>query len=188
MGAEPDVEAAIADARECWEKYQECAESEGAERIRYYELCQCAERVVTSRIPFDPRDINTQVLLIAGYTGDPQADTLLRKLAYEAGVRGEVPAPLMYYVCFGESKKGKRRPARKTLYRDGLLAAIVHRIVERGFKPTRRRLKKGKGHSACSIVAKATKHDEPVVEKAWGKFGKWPEIASAPWSEELSRE
>ncbi|GAF71038.1 unnamed protein product, partial [marine sediment metagenome] len=136
----------------------------------------------------DWRDINTRVLLLAAYNGDAIADELLRKAAYWLGVRGPVPAPLMYYVCLGKSKKGKRRPAKKTFYRDALLAAIVHRIVARGFKPTRRRLKKGKGHSACSIVAEATKHEAPVVEKAWEKFGKWPKIARFPLSEELSRE
>jgi hypothetical protein len=179
-----DVEAAIADARQCWETYRQYAEPDGAKGVRAIEL------IATLRdATGDWRDINTRVLLLAAYNGDVIADELLRKAAYWLGVRGPVPAPLMYYVCLGKSKKGKRRPAKKTFYRNVLLAAIVHRIVvEHGFKPTRRRLKKQKGHSACSIVAKATKHDEPVVEKAWEKFGKWPEIASAPLSEELSRE
>jgi hypothetical protein len=178
-----DVEAAIADARECWETYRQYAESDGAKVVHAKELTDSLREAT-----WDWRDVNTRVLLLAAYNGDAAADVLLREAAYYLGVRGPVPAPLMYYVCYGESKKGKRRPARKTLYRDILLAAIVHRIVERGFRRTRRRLKKQKGHSACSIVAKATKHDEPVVEKAWEKFGKWPEIASAPLSEELSRE
>ena len=178
-----DVEAAIADARECWEKHSQVTESGGAAVVHEVEL-----RSRLRDATWDPRDIQTQLLLGAAYNGDPIADELLRKAVYWFGVRGPVPAPLMYYVCFGESKKGKRRPAKKTQYRDLLLAAIVHRIVERGFKPTRRRLKKKEGHSACSIVAKATKHDEPVVEKAWQKFGKLPEIASGSLSEELSPE
>jgi hypothetical protein len=178
-----DVEAAITDARAWWEKYHQYGEDDGAKVVRFHELKEALLKATG-----DWHDINTRVLLFAAYNGDPIADELLRKAVYWFGVRGPVPAPLMYYVCFGESKKGKRRSAEKIQYRGFLLAAIVHRIVERGFKPTRRRLKKKEGHSACSIAAEATKHSETVVEKAWQKFGKLPEIAGGSLSEELSRE
>ena len=187
MGAEPDVEAAIADARECWEKCRPYTKPSGAKTVRAAELIPRLQEAT-----WDPRDIQTQVLLGAAYKGDVVADDLLRAFAYHLSTQGApLPVPLAYYLCHGKPPKGgKRSKEKKTQYRDISLAAIVHRIVGRGFQAYRNKAtrQKSKGHDACAIVAEATCHGNSVVEEAWRKFGKWSEIADMPLSQELSPE